>query len=101
MSDTTPLVGCTLKGESEIEYVSGSVRTSGVVWVFGSVAEIVPITVSEAIFSSTDMVKEEATNEGALLTSNTVIVTVAVEERLTPAPLLATWTRRVYTLSNK
>jgi len=39
------------------------------VWVFGSVAEIVPITVSEAIFSSTDMVKEEATNEGALFTS--------------------------------
>ena len=76
-------------------------RTSGVVWVFGSVAEIVPITVSEAIFSFIDMVNEEATNEGALLTSNTVIVTVAVEERLTPAPLLATWTRRVYTLSNK
>jgi hypothetical protein len=67
------------------------------VWVFGSVAEIVPITVSEAIFSFIDMVNEEATNEGALLTSNTVIVTVAVEERLTPAPLLATWTRRVYT----
>jgi len=69
--------------------------------VFGSVAEIVPMTVAEAIFSSTDMVNEEATNEGALLISKTVIVTVAVEERLTPAPLLVTWTRRVYTLSNK
>ena len=69
--------------------------------MFGSVAEIVPMTVAEAIFSSTDMVNEEATNEGALLISKTVIVTVAVEERLTPAPLLATCTRSVYTLSNK
>lgn len=69
--------------------------------MFGSVAEIVPKPVAEAIFSSTDMVNEEATNEGALLISKTVIVTVAVEERLTPAPLLVTCTRRVYTLSNK
>jgi hypothetical protein len=87
----------TLNGESEIEieYVNGSTRLSGVVWVFGSVAVIVPMIVPEAMFSFTVLVKEDATNEGALLISNTVIVTVAVEERLTPAPLLATWTRRV------
>jgi hypothetical protein len=66
-----------------------------VVWVFGSVAVIVPMIVPETLFSFTVMVKEDATNEGALLISSTVIVTVAVEERLTPAPLLATWTRRV------